>query len=324
MKEGIRRVVRVISALAWVVVIIGVALSFVYMHKAQELAAGFSMTAVAFAVLQGLAWILAGFSGNSPPNDGIVRPWTWFARKKQAPAPIPTQSAGWRWGSVLIGVIAWGIGYGIVKEMRRPDPVDIAAKAAFSTKLNQEIFKREMRPVMNMPEFQAAIRNAKTGDDAQSITADLVRRGMPKLPEYLLVRRLGIYLALLNKSDVNFCAKIARGINTTTDGKKLLSIMESLPESDVAAWMQISAAAIQTELKNLPVSPLSDQRIQVAFESVTSNFSQQQLVSLENLIFAPQTVNDTSACQVAKDLYKAALNAPPDIQRTMARAVVME
>lgn len=71
--EGLRRVVRVSSALAWVALAGGVILAGFNGNDENLALAILIAAAVSFVVLQGLAWIIAGFSGNHKDHDGLIR-----------------------------------------------------------------------------------------------------------------------------------------------------------------------------------------------------------------------------------------------------------
>jgi hypothetical protein len=99
-REGLRRIVKVISALAWICAIIafGFAILTLFGGNPSEFWGVIGAGAIVFAVAQGTAWIIAGFSGNQKESDGLVR-WTdlWIWRKKSASPARPD----------LVGVSGW-------------------------------------------------------------------------------------------------------------------------------------------------------------------------------------------------------------------------
>jgi len=101
-KEGIRRIVRAISMLAWAVgalsLLGGTALLFGTEPFLSVVMWGAG--AIAFAVLQSLAWIIAGFSGNPKESDGLLRwmslrTWRNSGKKSKPIDPGPTGVGGW-------------------------------------------------------------------------------------------------------------------------------------------------------------------------------------------------------------------------------------
>jgi len=74
MKEGFRRLALAFSAIAWVILIgtfIGSAWALLTSEREWWIA--ISVGAVFFAILQGSAWIIAGFAGADRAVPGIIR-----------------------------------------------------------------------------------------------------------------------------------------------------------------------------------------------------------------------------------------------------------
>lgn len=102
--EGARRIVKALSVIAWLVLLLGLVSAFAILFGRERwLSVGFAICgAIAFAVLQGAAWITAGFSGNPREADGLVRwadLWKWRRRRHQnlsiTHTAGPTGIGGW-------------------------------------------------------------------------------------------------------------------------------------------------------------------------------------------------------------------------------------
>lgn len=117
MKEGLRRIVRAVSVVAWLCLAGALATGLVILVSDGPggglIIAGFGVAA--FAVLQGAAWILAGFSGNAKDSDGLIRwpdVWAWRARRGGGSLsgvvdPGPVGVGGWLW-LLILGLAIFG------------------------------------------------------------------------------------------------------------------------------------------------------------------------------------------------------------------------
>lgn len=99
MQEGVRRIVRTVSIIAWVCLLLGVLGAFIKARDVSMLIGMALFGLFAFIVLQGIAWIIAGFSGNAREQDGLVR-WRdmpFHRRRAQARAAEsgPAGVNGW-------------------------------------------------------------------------------------------------------------------------------------------------------------------------------------------------------------------------------------
>lgn len=78
-KEGLRRLVRAISVLAWMSMAAGLAISiasFLGRGMGDKVFLILAIFFAVFAVMQGVAWVVAGFSGLPQGSDGLIRrPW---------------------------------------------------------------------------------------------------------------------------------------------------------------------------------------------------------------------------------------------------------
>lgn len=124
--EGARRVVKALSVFAWLILSISVVVACAILFGREpwlSVGAVFS-GAVVFAIFQGAAWIVAGFSGNPRESDGLVRwadLWRW-RRKPRRTNPVvhdagPAGVGGWLL-LLVIGLLVLGPLAGIGKTMQ--------------------------------------------------------------------------------------------------------------------------------------------------------------------------------------------------------------
>lgn len=108
--EGLRRVVRTISVLAWLWGIGALAVACVMLFGTEReiffvpIIAGL----VGFAILQGVAWIAAGFGGSPQDRDGLIRPHWSKKATPRSPIPLsPTPKELLKPSPELVGVHGW-------------------------------------------------------------------------------------------------------------------------------------------------------------------------------------------------------------------------
>lgn len=82
-KEGIRRIVKTLSAVAWVCLALGILSGLASRSDGWPV---FFFGAIAFMVLQGIAWITAGFASNNGERDGLIRPRDLMFWRRTGPA----------------------------------------------------------------------------------------------------------------------------------------------------------------------------------------------------------------------------------------------
>ena len=90
--EGLKRIVRILSVLAWSVLAILTVAAVSQVSDPTSAGLAFALGCAVFAVLQGAAWVIAGFSGNPKGDDGLVS-WRHIFRRRRAAAPAPTPVA---------------------------------------------------------------------------------------------------------------------------------------------------------------------------------------------------------------------------------------
>lgn len=328
MKEGLRRVVRVVSVVAWLCLVAGVAGGIAALTGRDPSVAYFSIGAgvAGFALIQGLAWVIAGFSGNAKGVDGLVRLKTiWPERRKTATqaSTVPLQERRTNWKIWIVGVVAWAIGWSVVKQTRQPvDFVRAEAAKYFQRPENQQQYIEIMGSLSKDPDFLAAIKQAKPGE-AMQLGAKLGEQGLPTLPDYMLLQRAYIYSQLLDRSDIALCGRLVKGATTSADYPKITAALETLSPNDVGDWLRLSRAAIDAALKkNQGSSSISVAQAEEALQLITTKYTASQRRDLGAFFDGPNRIPDATACQVGKDLYKAALATPKEKRAFVARMLV--
>lgn len=102
--EGLRRVVKAISVLAWVWAALFVAVAIATVFGTEEWLALLFLpsAAIGFAILQGIAWIVSGFNGGRGDDDGLV--WARHIFKRRTAQKIRQSEAV---KANLKGVAGW-------------------------------------------------------------------------------------------------------------------------------------------------------------------------------------------------------------------------
>lgn len=117
MQDGMRRIVTVLSIAAWAALALAIVLGALFLFgREKELALPvMGIGLVAFGVLQGAAWICAGFLGKPGGEDGLVRFKDLRFGTRAETRPLPPSSSpvgvgGWLWlpiiGLLVVGPLA--------------------------------------------------------------------------------------------------------------------------------------------------------------------------------------------------------------------------
>jgi len=333
-QEGVRRIVKVLSVLAWSALFIAAVGSIVVLFGAAPGTSVFILGAglLAFGILQGCGWVVAGFSGNPKGEDGLVRlADLWKSRRRPAGGipPLPaTDKKSWaaKAATWLLVAVAWAIGWTAVKNFNQPaDPVRKVAEQLFKRPENQRIYVATFGPLQKSAAWQAAMKTAKNDGEAMAIGARYARLGTRRLPDPLLLQRARIYLTILERSDPAFCGKVAKGSGSVSENARIFQTLDALPPEQVQNWLTLSRTAIESELKGSPpVITLSDKQVSEALMLMTVNYTARQREDLVSFLQNPISTSDTKACEVAINLYRSALAAPQAQQPLVLRALVTD
>jgi hypothetical protein len=95
-QEGIRRLIRIISVIAWLALAISAVTGALSAGSVGEALVFIGIGGIIFVVLQGIAWVLVGFSGNLAGADGLVRPRDFriWRKTKGKPDVASARSSG--------------------------------------------------------------------------------------------------------------------------------------------------------------------------------------------------------------------------------------
>lgn len=133
-REGLRRIVRMISFLAWMggIACILIAISAVISNPSPTAVITFAAIGLFFfCLIQGVAWIIAGFSGNTKDSDGLIRGrslWKWKRSPKATPLSINVGSTGVGGALTLliIGFLVLGPARGVLNTFQNLDKAEAA------------------------------------------------------------------------------------------------------------------------------------------------------------------------------------------------------
>jgi len=157
------------------------------------------------------------------------------------------------------------------------------------------------------PEFRAWA--ARTHGDVKREMTQLTARGLRRLDDASLLRRLEIMAAMVAKGDVRKCAALERG---TMSGADLLSLMRGLSKEQRTAYYEITMQAATAEMRHLPRRRwLSKQRRDEFYVDLRTRIEKQPngeraLAILQN----PATAADSDLCEASRAVYQTALSMP--------------
>lgn len=333
MKEGLRRIVKAMSFVAWASILIGIATGSVVLFGSRPGTAivPVSVGTILFAILQLIAWIIAGFSGNQPGDDGLIRPFSYWKNRANTKKSVALTPVGYvkEKPRNILATVAWvlslSVGIIFANYLRdQPDPLRDQAKKLFTKEEHQRQFYEAMKPVFSSKSFQETIKN-NPSNDAYTVGMQYVQRGIKRLPDDLLYKRAEVFMMILNKADEGLCARLAVGTSSKEDGQRVMSILNTLPTQAVSNWIHVTAAAANSEMKGYP-DPIyvTDAEAQQAFSIITDGYNITQIDDLIEFAQNPSGVSGSKACRTTKDLYRASLAVPADNRGLLMRVLVSD
>ena len=157
---------------------------------------------------------------------------------------------------------------------------------------------------------------AALGDDTSGLSDseksaklfDMGDRGLSRLTDETLIRRITLYKIALEATDEATCAAILRssmkGPVSEVDSRKLIGAFTT---EQFGEWAEIWVQALEAEAKGAPPTrTVSDADSSAMFDAVFSAVSDEDVATIQSLSDG-KTVTDTVACQANRALYTAGL-----------------
>jgi secreted Zn-dependent insulinase-like peptidase len=194
-----------------------------------------------------------------------------------------------------------------------------------------EPYENYITKLWGIPEFKAQFHDALDKEQAFAIGMSLSQKGMRRLDDISLERRMEIVALLLNNVDVETCAFLAgirsNNLNTTTHyQQQYLSALEKLDEAMINDYLNLTSDAVVAELKRYPAPQIDEQAVEKAMNNLLEQLSQADTNRLMYVIRNREksSLDDTDACWANRTLYSQALEMDINDRRIIARAFVSE
>lgn len=192
-------------------------------------------------------------------------------------------------------------------------------------------FETHMKPLFELPEFKEWVKrsysSSKNLDQANVDTAILLQKGISRLGNEDLERRMHLTLVILEKLDPARCSVMLRG-STVTDNVKLVNegmfkVLEQLDSESSNAWFELNAKSIIAELKKYPVQVLSEKKIDSAWKYFMTSIKEPDRGLITKLLSDPAWNNDQEVCRAGKKLYKLILRTDQPTRAVLCRSLFM-
>jgi hypothetical protein len=172
--------------------------------------------------------------------------------------------------------------------------------------------------------FNTAVSDSLHGLSDAAASAkivSLVKGGLPRLGDDLLVERLELSSRLFATTDLATCAKIARATaKGDTDNNAVASALGSMSATEIGRWFDISVSAIEAESAGAPAVRKPDQvEIERISTEVLGALDATATANVRVLYGSSTTISDTTdeqACGAVRSLY-AAMAALPQADRAV-------
>lgn len=158
---------------------------------------------------------------------------------------------------------------------------------------------------------EAALGDAASGlstSEKSDKLVDMGDRGLTRLDDATLIRRIELYQIGLDAVDEATCAAIMRSSMTgPVTGDDALALVGALSTERFAEWAEIWVQALEAEASGAPpVRTLSDADSTAMFDAIFAGISDAEFSTIQALSDGT-TVTDTEACDANRAIYAAGL-----------------
>ena len=187
------------------------------------------------------------------------------------------------------------------------DPVDAA-------------WERHVGEFRELPAFREALaRSADPGNPLPTLRA-LAMKGLRRLPDDALVKRVALLTALVGRVDHRTCAAIFRNSATPEELHAAFFLLDS---HTLDAWVDIAARAAMAELQQADVPATVDQvETSDAVSALEKGLPPDEGDRLGRVLDGAADASDDEACWAARTLYGNILRIGEPYDRILARALV--
>lgn len=229
---------------------------------------------------------------------------------------------------ILVIIIVLAIGKAI--RQSRLDTQHSISNPFSQTSPLHEPYKNFAKKLFAIPEIKQRLKNASNKDQAFAIGMESSQKGMRRLDDISLVKRMRLVGMLLEKVDVEICAYMVRGNPPQYQEfqqqfqQKFLSALEQLGTDTANEWFDLTLKAAVAEIRQYPVPVIDEQNISTSMDNLLSRLSPTDADKLTNILTNLNGWNDEDICWAGNILYREALKMDDANKNVLARALVSE
>jgi hypothetical protein len=143
------------------------------------------------------------------------------------------------------------------------------------------------------------------------LASQLKQKGLARLPTEVLEKYLPLVNKVLRSLDSKTCSEIVKGhISDSQLAIHTVQVIQSFSDAEAETWFATNESAIDAQLHNLPVTPVTKENIQLAtlklMASLPDNQSKAIISNLTNL----KTANDRDICAALQTISSQVLLIP--------------
>lgn len=225
---------------------------------------------------------------------------------------------------IVVFLIGLGSGYWkSINSISNPYP---------KTSALHEPFNRIIKKIEQNSELKKKASSVKTSKDAVDFMMQMASKGLPKLDNASLVRRVEIMNAILAKLDPDSCAAIARG--QLSEAVKLkpqvTKAMEQLDSNSINDWFEISYKALVLADSSTPQVSVDPKAQEEAFRKLINSLSQAEAEKLISVFDAlgdkskVSSISNSEICAGVRTLYGQSLKLDPNSRDVLAKVFVQQ
>ncbi|MEO8102415.1 MAG: hypothetical protein ABI790_07810 [Betaproteobacteria bacterium] len=220
---------------------------------------------------------------------------------------------------VLVALIGAFI---LVRQANKPKPVANPFSRESPAHLPFEDFVKTLTAI---PNFERKLQAAARNTDPTTLGFEIAQNGLKRLSDAQLDRRMELIVKLVEYLDVATCASLSRADPALAKAlaPKLLRALENMTASDIRAFFDLTAQAVEAELNRTPFPAYVQSRSERALRILVGKFSAEEQAVLKRVIGYPSMSSHESGCWVVKTVFAEIMDLPVSERHALSRMFVL-
>ncbi len=182
----------------------------------------------------------------------------------------------------------------------------------------QEAFFRQIDKQSPTPAMRNRLRGLARSGAGDSVQA-LVARGLVRLDDSTLIRRMQLMSVMLAGSEESICAALARG---TPGGGQMTLAMAALDGADLEDWAALLIGAQIASLEQRPTRSVTPELLARAVQAAMAALPDAEEARMQSILGRFDTASDGDACWAGRALFREGATLSEPARSQLARGLV--